>query len=159
MADSTVRVDYLDPKMPDLPAVQSDAVVTGEILAANAYLSDDKSGVYSEFSVKVENVFKGDPSGMLAPGCLIDIEREGGRVRFQSGKVHSYSLDKANMPRVGAHYVLFLKRQNKDQAYQLLTAYEFRGDKVFPLDGLPQFKVHEGADMEDFLTVMNSKIS
>ncbi|HEV7681289.1 MAG TPA: hypothetical protein VGO68_04150 [Pyrinomonadaceae bacterium] len=93
---------------------------------------------------------------MLARGCLIEIEREGGGVRFRSGKVHLYSIDKANMPKVGGLYILFLKRQDKDQAYQLLTAYEFSGGKVFPLDELPQFRAHKGSDMRAFQTELSA---
>ena len=141
VADNSVRVDYLDPKLPAFPVGQSDAILVGEILNANAYLSDDKTGVYSEFNVRVEQVLKND--GTLMPACSIDIEREGGRVRFPSGKIHSYSIDKANMPQIGAKYILFLKRDGKDQPYYLLTGYELRGDKIFPLDELPQFKAHQ----------------
>lgn len=157
VADSTVRVDYLDPNLPAMPVDQSDAVVVGEILEANAYLSDDKTGVYSEFSVRVEQVLKSD--GTLTPACLIDIDREGGRVRFPSGKVHSYSIDKANMPQIGAQYILFLKREGKDQAYHLLTGYELRGDKIFPLDELPQFKAHKDSNRDAFLTKLSSVLA
>ncbi len=154
VADSTVRVDYFDPNFPDVPVEQSDAVIVGEILNAHAYLSNDKTGVYSEFSVKVHEIVKSD--GTITPAGLIDVEREGGRVRFPSGKVHSYSIDKANMPQVGSHYILFLKRQTEEQPYHLLTGYELRGDRVYPLDELNQFKVHKGAEKGPLLSKINS---
>lgn len=157
VADSTVRVDCFDPNLPALPVEQSDAVLVGEILDANTYLSDDKTGVYSELNVRVEQVLKND--GTLIPTCLIDIEREGGRVRFPSGKIHSYIIDKANMPQIGAQYILFLRHAGKDQAYHLLTGYELRGDKVFPLDELPQFKAHKDGNKDAFLTKLSSVLA
>jgi hypothetical protein len=157
VADSSVRVDYLDPSLPEFPVGQSDAVLVGEILEANTYLSEDKTGVYSEFQVRVEQVLKND--GTLMPAGSIDIEREGGRVRFPSGKIHSYSIDKANMPQIGAQHILFLKRDGKDQPYCLLTGYELRGAKVLPLDELPQFKAHQDASREAFLTKLNSALA
>jgi hypothetical protein len=157
VADSTVRVDYLDPNLPALPVKQSDAVLVGEVVDANTYLSDDKTGVYSEFSVRVEQVLKND--GTLTPACSIDIEREGGRVRFGSGKIHTYSIDKTNMPQIGTKYILFLKREGTDQAYHLLTGYELRADKVFPLDELPQFRTHQDDNKEAFMIKLSTVLA
>jgi len=157
VADNTVRVDYLDPSLPVLPVKQSDVVVVGEILEGHAYLSNDKTGVYSEFIVRVDQVLKNN--GTLMPTCLIDVEREGGRVRFASGKIHSYTIDKANMPQAGARYVLFLTKQGEEHVYYLLTGYELRGDKIFPLDDLPQFKAQKDLNIDAFLSKLSVALS
>src|SRR5258708_32167306 len=44
--------------IPALPVPQSDAIVIGEVLGGRAYLSNNRSVVYSEFPVLVEDVLK-----------------------------------------------------------------------------------------------------
>ena len=61
--------------LPALPVGRSVAVVLGEIVDAQAYLSDDKTGVYSEFSVRVEEIFKNDSITPVYPGSLVTTER------------------------------------------------------------------------------------
>jgi hypothetical protein len=41
--------------LPALPVVKSDAIILGEVESAQAFLSNDKTGVYSEFIVKIQN--------------------------------------------------------------------------------------------------------
>lgn len=77
-------------------------------------------------------------------------------VNIKSPSFRSY---KANMPNVGAQYVLFLKCQDKDHAYHLLTAYELRGGKVFPLDALPQFRAHQDSDVQTFQTQLSAALA
>ena len=43
---------------PALPVAQSDIIVLGEVVAAEAHLSEDKTNDYSEFAVKIITVFK-----------------------------------------------------------------------------------------------------
>lgn len=149
-SENTAIVDKLDRSMPALPVMRSNLVVIGEVLAAHAYLSNDQTGVYSEFSIRIEDVLKHDDLEPLTNGCLIDVEREGGRIRFPSGRIHWYSVDKENMPLVGRRYVLFLTRESQEEAFHILTAYELRGTKVVALDELPQFKSQEGKNEVDF---------
>lgn len=52
-ATITSEIEY-----PALPVIDSDAVITGEVTGAHAHLSNDKSGVYSEFLACVDEVFK-----------------------------------------------------------------------------------------------------
>jgi hypothetical protein len=159
-AENTVRTLSSEPyALPALPVMQSNAVVIGEVIAAQAYLSPDQTGVYSEFNIQVEDVLKNDGLEGLAPACQIDLEREGGRVRFPSGRVHWYSVDKENMPRVGRQYVFFLTRESQEQTFQILTAYEIRAAKVYPLDDLPQFKSQSGRSESDFLTTLHALLT
>ncbi|HEV7744681.1 MAG TPA: hypothetical protein VGO56_06775 [Pyrinomonadaceae bacterium] len=160
-AENTVRTQPFDPSatVPALPVMLSNAVVIGEVTAAQAYLSSDQTGVYSEFNIRVEDVLKTDGSQAVATGCQIDLEREGGRVRFPSGLVHWYSVDKENMPLTGRRYVFFLTRESQEQPFHILTAYEFRDAKVFPLDELRQFKSHGGENELDFLSTLRALVT
>lgn len=124
---------HWDAPLPALPVVRSALVVLGEVVDAKAYLSNDQTGVYSEFTVRIERVFKNDESNVVFPGQLITTERWGGRVIFPSGRIIIYGNRGQGMPQLGQQYLFFLER-NPEQ-YNLLTAYQLRSDQVQPLDG------------------------
>lgn len=142
--------------LPALPVAQSDAVVLGEVTDRRASLTEDRTGVFSEFSVRLDTIFK-DAQGLPAPGGVVQVSRPGGAVRFASGKVQRYTFSKLGYPRQGRLYVLFLKRDEEGD-FSILTGYELRDDKVRPLDGGGadpqgelQFAVYKGASRESFL--------
>lgn len=142
--------------LPALPVTQSDAVVLGEVTDRRASLTEDRMGVFSEFSVRLDTVFK-DAQGLPAPGGVVQVSRPGGAVRFASGKVQRYTFLKLGYPQQGRQYVLFLKR-GEEGDFSILTGYELHDDKVLPLDGGGadprgelQFAVYRGASREAFL--------
>jgi hypothetical protein len=71
------------PPEPALPAAQSDALVIGEVTDAKAFLSEDKTSIYSEFTVNISEVLKNSCSAQLAPGHSVDTERYGGAVSIR----------------------------------------------------------------------------
>lgn len=116
-----------------LPADQSDIVILGDVVNGEAHLSDDRTGIYSEFTIHVDEIFQ-DATGVAAVGESLTVNRLGGSVRFASGKVQKYTIGRQGMPRVGSQYVLFLKR-TPDGDEMILTGYEISGGHVIPLDG------------------------
>jgi hypothetical protein len=151
--------------LPALPVAESSAIVVGVISDARAYMSPDKTSVYSEFTVGVEQVLKNDGGAALAPGGALTADRRGGGVRFASGRVQRHVVEKMHLPGVGERYVLFLK--GDEQGFSILTAYELLDGKVSPLDGpevyderarLP-FSDYEGAPEADFLRAVREAIS
>ena len=152
--------------LPALPAALSQAVVIGQVADAQSHLSEDKSGVYTEFTVRVTDILK--HAGSLTPGEPLVAQRSGGRVRFRSGLVQRYGIDKQGMPRAGRRYVLFLQESGEDGVFTILTGYELRGGRVHPLDGvatsvggggLSQFAAYEGADETSFLAAVREAIA
>lgn len=123
------------PDEPAIPIAQSDAILIGEIGRAHAYLSSDKTSIYSEFSVLVTEVLK-DRSAAILIGNRITVERAGGAVRFPSGKILVRGLLGKPLPKMTGRYAFFLKRNEDGEDFSLVTAYELRGGQVFPLDGL-----------------------
>lgn len=157
-AGTIITTDHTVGKMPALPVHLSDAIVIGNITDAQAYLSNDKSGVYTEFTVAVEEILK-DTSLSLKIGWSISAQRIGGRVRFPSGIVQRYGISYLGMPRPNRRHALFLKKIDDSDAFIIVTAYEFRAGKVQPLDGvsiadgaieLPQFAPYKGIDETEF---------
>jgi hypothetical protein len=148
---------------PAIPLAESDAIAVGEVIGAQAYLSNDRTRVYSEFTVRVEDVLKNGSTTPLYSGAQITAQRSGGRVRFPSGKILLRGAPYGqNMLRLGQRYVLFLKYNDDGQDYSIITAYELRSGRVFPLDGSPegdgksrQFAEYEEYAGKDEITFIN----
>jgi hypothetical protein len=156
VSDSTVRVDSIDFSSPAFPIKEAQAVIVGTVSDAKAYLSNDKTGVYSVFSVLIEEVLK--HSGKLTVGSAIEAEREGGRVKFPSGRTHLYMISEQDMPRVGGRYVLFLSETNTENVFEVITGYEICSDSVSPLDELPQARAYENATPATLLNELKTKL-
>ena len=158
VSDSTVRVDSVDLKLSAFPVARSKAIVIGSITEARAYLSNDKTGIYSTFTVLVDDVVANSSKASFASGASIDAEREGGRVKFPSGRVHLYMTSELNMPEVGKRYLLFLDNSGDDAVFQIITGYELREGRVYPLDHLPNLQVYENVAEQEFLTALRKKV-
>ena len=152
-----VRVDAVDLNLPDLPVAKSEAVIIGQIMDAKAYLSNDKSGVYSAFNVRVDEVIKNSSGKSLSVGSLVEVERDGGRVRFPNGRLLVYSINDYDMPQIDSRYVFFLTSPN-DSDFQILTGYELREGKVYPLDDLPKLRRFENTDEATLLRELRSSL-
>lgn len=157
VSDSTVVVDSFDLQLPAFPTEQAAAVVIGTVTDAQAYLSNDKTGVYSAFTVLVDEILKNP--GNLSVGNLVEAEREGGRVKFRSGRVHLYMVSEQDMPRVGSRYALFLTRTNAESVFEILTGYEIREASVYALDDLPKPRSYENTTPTNFLNELRTKLA
>ena len=125
---------------PGLPVEQSPVIVIGDVLQSEAHLSEDKLGVYSEFTIRLVEVIKAESS---LPGSEMIVERLGGYVRYPDGRKLLYRVGTGGMPRVGARYLFFLK-PTPELDYSILTAYEFGDKGILALDPSPQFEKYEG---------------
>lgn len=141
-----------------LPAGQSEVVVVGDVQEAETHLSVDKSGIYSEFTIRVDEVLKGNVLSDAAQSKSIKAERIGGIVRYASGHKRLYHIMGQNMPRVGRRYVLFLNTIEQSQDYSILTGYELRAGKVFPLDASTRMNAYTGMDETAFMKAVRDAI-
>lgn len=144
-----------------LPVSKSDAIVIGRVLDAQAYLSNDKTKVYSEFTISIEQILKNDRFASLNPNNPIVVEREGGRVRYPSGHITFYHVHGQGMPRVGHRYVLFLTHDDPEQDFSILTGYELSAGRVVLLDspGDHQITKQNGKDEAAFLNELRAAIA
>lgn len=156
-AESTTFPEFFR-GMPDLPVGESDLIVEGEVTESAAYLSNDSGVVYSEFTIRVTDVVKTSFGINVNKNDLIITQRLGGRVRYSDGRITRYNIHGQGSPMKGKKYLLFLTRGELGN-YNILTGYELRGRKVFPLDGShltrhPEIKWsfdrHKGVDYQDF---------
>ena len=124
-------------KTDPLPASRSAAVVVGTILRGKAFVSKDRTYVYSDFQVRVDEVLKQDPQTNVAVGGQIVVSRGGGAIHFPSGRINDYVNHGEGMPAVGSQYLFFLVRPDiAEPEYEVLVggAYELRNGVVHPLD-------------------------
>jgi hypothetical protein len=154
------------PVKPAFPVSQSDAILIGSITDSQAFLSTDKSYVYSEFIVQVEDVLKNFSSAALAPNTTTTIERAGGIVRFASGKTLQLGNFGEGFPVKQGRYLLFLKWSESGKDFLILTGYKLDG-KVTPLDGtvknadikiFKNYKTYENNEESSFLKAVKTAI-
>jgi hypothetical protein len=137
---------------PALPVARSDIIVLGEVLEATAHLSEDKSNVYSEFTIRVGSALKTNTQ----LNSEIVVERLGGYARYPTGQKLLYRVGSAAMPHVGGRYVFFLDASSSDLS--IITAYQFKEGKVSPLDFSGQFEKYRGVDETTFLNELNNAL-
>lgn len=148
--------------LPALPVGQSAVVVVGSVRSAAGHMSSNKKKVYSEFIIDVEDVLKNDTGKKMSPGKSFDADRVGGRVRFPSGKVGTYWVTGQSMPRVGGRYLLFLTSDEQGQDFDILTAYELRAGRAYPLDQpghMHPFASYSGAEETTLLNDTRAAIA
>lgn len=155
----TNLVSEWDLGLPAMPSSQSEVIAVGNVTDAQAHLSNDKTGIYSEFTVAVEDVLKNRASTPLAVNDLIYVERMGGAVRYPSKGKYVYSVSGQGMPGAGKRYVFFLKAAGLAQTFDIITAYELRDNKVVPLDSPQQFDAYRGMDEKKFLGLLRDVIA
>jgi len=146
------------PQKPALPVYGSDLIITGTVTDRQAHLSNDRTAVYSEFTVEIEQIIKG-----AASQRTIAVQHFGGAVRLPSGKILRRGKSDERMPSDNRKYLFFLKNQDENESFSILTAYELRDSRVFPLDGVnppadgskhPEFAKYEGIEQEKLLSLI-----
>lgn len=128
------------PARKQLPIKESSFIVIGSIIDSRAFLTNDKENVYSEFTVRVEEVLK-CPADQLPPTEIV-VDRLGGYVRYPNGKKRLHRVNGLLMPRVDRKYLLFLANPDQSPNFEIVSGYELRNSKVFslnPVDLLPTF--------------------
>jgi hypothetical protein len=145
--------------VPALPVDQSNLIILGEVLSSQAYISNDKSGVYTELQIKINDVIKNNASAQLAQGDEISAQREGGIVRYSNGHKRLYHLAEEGMPQAGRKYVLFLKQIEQSQDFLVITGYEVTTADVVPVDTSHQFRPYAGQDVDGFLKMIRAAIN
>ncbi len=156
----SMRITHWWINLPGLPTAQSDVVIVGEVVEADAYLSSDKSNVYSEFNIRIEEVFKGESGGLLVKGGTLIVSREGGRVQLPDGRILYVMSSDRGMPHKEQRYLFFLKYNNEGKDYSIITGYRLDQGKVTLLDevDLDRFITYKGMAEEAFLDAVRKAV-
>lgn len=146
-----------DIELPPLPVAKSDLVVIGDVTGAEAHVSDDRTAVYSEYTIRVTEVLKNTSDAPPSVGDSLTADRQGGRVRFPNGETALQYVNGQGMPRVGGRYALFLTHADQDRGAHILTGYELRGGRVLPLDHFAA--VYKEANEASFLNDLRAAVA
>ena len=155
-----------------LPIQTSDLIVIGTAVDSKAYLSNDKTNVYSEFQIYVTKVLKQNSAAQVYTGSTVTAERGGGRVRFPSGHILLRGDSGRNLLTKESRYVLFLGWDANGKDYLIRTGYKVTNDLVYPLDGYPtinpnltnsglfkNFEEYKNTPLSGFLSKLAKSIS
>ena len=134
-----------------MPFEKSSVVALGRIARADAVISYDRRGIYSEFTIELTRVFKNATRVSLTKGNTIVAERDGGIARLTNGTEIWVRVAGQRMPQPGKTYLFFLDHNflhvgSRTEDFHILTAYEISNDRVFPLDLPPQFRAYSGVE-------------
>ncbi len=141
-----------------IPHAESDLIVIGVITGVSAHMSNDKKGVYSEYTIRIDKILKNDASKKVGEVESIIADRMGGFVRYPNGRKVIYELSDKALPFVGSQYVFFLTNDGESPNYKILTLYELKGDSIVRLDIGRNFDEFRNATKSTFIEAINNKI-
>jgi hypothetical protein len=160
LSDDYARKTHVNEGVPRsaLPVDVSSVILIGTVTEVEAVLSNDRTGVYTELTIQIEEILK-DDSQQLAPGSSVTVERQGGRVKFPSGHITIEHVTGTGIPRLGKRYLLFLTRVPQD--LYIHFGYELTGSKVALLDRYPGHpsKSYKGADEEKLISDLRAALA
>lgn len=142
-----------------LPTQESDLVVTGRVMDVTTHLSNDKSGVYSEYKIKLGKSLKKNEQVNIEKGGFITADRPGGMVRYPNHQTVIYLHNELGLPEVGKEYVLFLTDDKKSGNYKIITLYELQESATVPLDAGRNTDDIKRKGKNDFIKTIQEKLS
>lgn len=152
--DYTSSTLYHNEELPvsEFPFEGSRLVVSGVVLNSKALMSSNKSTVYSEYTIQIEEVIKQPPGQELQAGQQISADRLGGRVRYPNGAIILYLNDWQDLPEDNERYLFFLDNEGgKNPNYKIVTAYKLKEEGVTALDFGEKFQKQNGRKKNEFM--------
>jgi hypothetical protein len=135
-------IDQVWPRaLPVIPVKESAFALLGQVEKLQPYLSTDRTHIYTEITVRIEDAFTGPSNSKSTSGRTVIIDQIGGTITMTSGQVihDGTRVDFLGRTHVGGRYILFAKRIHHGKDLTLIRGYELREGRVFKLtaDGNP----------------------
>lgn len=146
------------PPAPLFPVSDSDLIIIGRTISGDAFLSNNKRGVYTEFAVQIDQMLKNDTGTKLSVGVSVFTDRAGGFVRYRDGKKLIYKIAEHRMLWTNSSYLLFLSSDKQSPNYKLLTGYELVGDRIEQLDTGRSFEEFKNMTRSNFIDMIRTAI-
>jgi hypothetical protein len=121
--------------LPLIPLQESTIAFAGQVSKIQTYLSEDRTHVYTEITVRIEESFKSPPNSKLASGQTVVVDQIGGAIRMHSGQLvyDGTHIDFLGRTHAGGRYVLFAKNIHQGKDLTLIRGYELRDGRAFEL--------------------------
>ncbi|MCZ2078624.1 MAG: hypothetical protein LC130_26970 [Bryobacterales bacterium] len=160
---STVHVDL--PPLPDLPVRFSDTVLVGVVNRLQPHLSEDRTNIYTEYTITITAVLRNKNGLAMNPGSTIALDRMGGAIRLSPSRVIFQRVEGEGAPLIVGHrYVLFLRYDTRGSWFRSVKSWELRNGVVLPVDpgdiavaqrGQSRFA---GTDEPDFISAVRDAV-
>lgn len=147
-----------DEPPPLFPLEESTLVVVGEVVKVNAFLSNDKGSVYTEFTVRVDDLLKNGDSNKSGPKKVI-ADREGGVVVYPGPQRVLYQDSDIGLPRLGSKYLFFLTKDDESPNYRIITSYDLDGGRPLQMEMGRNFDEFKDSDKTVFIEKVRNKIA
>lgn len=157
IGDRIVIIDRVP--RPSLPVAWSDSVVVATVTNAQSFVTPQKTNVFTEYTAIVNVVLATAPGIELSDGMIITAEREGGSVKFPSGRIRRFRVLREGVLKPNCRYLLFLGRENEGQDFRVITGYEIKGKAVKAVDSEKQFQQYDGVSEEKLLSDTRTAIA
>lgn len=99
----------------------ADAIVIGVVQSKASQLTEDRDFVFTDYEIRVEDVWKNSAQTPVEQGALFTLTRPGGAVRM-NGKVFTALDESFSALKPGRHYVLFLRYIPETGSYRALNS-------------------------------------
>jgi hypothetical protein len=124
---SFVRLDAI-------PVSGAAAVVTGHATRGTSYFSNDRTTIYSEFSVKIDQILFNASGKPLTGGSAIDLVRPGGVISMPGGGRLIRGCPQEAMPRRVPQYLFVLSYTHQADVFPIVAGFEMAGNSVYMLE-------------------------
>jgi hypothetical protein len=143
---------------PLFPTDESTLIVVGEVVKVIAFLSNDRKCVYTEFTIRVDEVLKRSDAEK-ADLKKVTADREGGVVIYPGDQKVMYQDSDIGLPRLGSKYLLFLKKDDGSPNYAIIRSYDITGARVVQVENIPSFEEFKDLDKTVFIEKVRNKIT
>ena len=156
-------IDYNVVGSPDprgIPVSTSTAIVVGTVIGGKCFITKNHASVYTDYTVRVEQVLKQDQAAGLSVGSELVAAREGGAIRYPSGHVTNVLTHGKGLPAIGSQYILFLWKSIPNfPEYEIIfdSGYQLKNGRVYPLDDVNSQYV--GVELSVFLDGVQKSIA
>jgi len=137
--NTEIFFEHVWPRVEFIPAAESAVVVTGRVVKVQPYLSGDRSRIYTEITIAVDDLLKRDRSQVLSAAHTVVIDRLGGALKLKTGRVvrDDIQIDNLGKTNLGKQYMFFARAVNGGSDISLIKSYELVDGKVFTNDSRP----------------------
>lgn len=131
--NSAIFFEHIWPAVRFIPAEDSAVVVVGRVIKVQPYLSDDRSRIYTEMTISVDDFLKRNEQSGVTTNKTVMIDRLGGALELKTGRIvrDDTQIDNLGNLKLGRRYVIFAQAINEGNDLSLIKSYELIDGKVF----------------------------
>ena len=110
------------------------------MIKVQPYLSSDRSRIYTEITIAVEDLLKRNEQNRVAGNKSVVIDRLGGALKLKTGQIvrDGIQIDNLGHLQFDKRYVVFARATNDGNDLSLIKSYELVDGKVFTNDSHPR---------------------